>query len=239
MRRLFDDPQLPAELRQDLMRSRAAGQDYPTSVKLLQLRAALSDPARLALPEPPQLGGTLRQLARRFAHPAWKLVALVAAGGSLAWVARTAIPAPQPPQAPPAAELKAAPQPAAPVLTQPSAAAVAPAQPSEPEQPATQPEPAPVPRPAIAAAESSRREIAQLVRIRALIDREPAAAYQLALRSEREHPRGVLSEERRALAIVALAKTGDQRAAQRKAREFFARFPQSPMREVIEAALRR
>ena len=232
MRRLFDDPQLPAELRQDLMRSRAAGQDYPTAAKLLQLRAALSDPARLDLPEPPELGGTVKQLAWRISHPAWKLVVLVALGGTAAWVVRTAVPDSQATQA---RQLQAAPQADAPVPP-PQAAAPAPAQPSEPAQVVAMPEPPVVSRPNPAS--SSRREIAQLVRIRALLDQDPAAAYQLAVRSEREHPRGVLSEERRALAIIALTKTGQPQTAQRKAREFFARYPQSPMREVIEAALR-
>ena len=233
MRRLFDDPQLPAELRQDLMRSRAAGQDYPTAAKLLQLRAALSDPARLDLPEPPELGGTVKQLAWRISHPAWKLVVLVALGGTAAWVVRTALPDVQATQAP---QLRAAPQADSPVLPPPQAAAPAPVQPSEPAQVVATPEPPAVSRPNPAS--SSRREIAQLVRIRALLDQDPAAAYQLAVRSEREHPRGVLSEERRALAIIALTKTGQPQTAQRKAREFFARYPQSPMREVIEAALR-
>jgi hypothetical protein len=75
------------------------------------------------------------------------------------------------------------------------------------------------------------------VRIRALVKLDPAAAYRLALRSEREFPAGLLSEERQALAIVALAKTGANDSAQRKAREFLARHPQSPMRELILSVL--
>jgi outer membrane protein assembly factor BamD (BamD/ComL family) len=88
-------------------------------------------------------------------------------------------------------------------------------------------------------APSSRREISQLVRIRALLEEDPAAAYRLAQRSEREFPHGVLSEERRALQVLALAKSGATEAADRKAREFFARYPQSPLRELVEAALKR
>jgi hypothetical protein len=96
--------------------------------------------------------------------------------------------------------------------------------------------PAVSPRPAAA---SSRREIAQLVRIRALLEDDPAAAYRLAQRSEREFPHGVLSEERRALQVLALAKSGATEAADRNAREFLARYPQSPLRELVEAALQR
>jgi hypothetical protein len=61
----------------------------------------------------------------------------------------------------------------------------------------------------------------------------------LAERSEREFPGGLLSEERRALSIVALAKTGARESAAAKARDFFARYPQSPMRGLIEAELQR
>lgn len=86
---------------------------------------------------------------------------------------------------------------------------------------------------------SSRREIAQLVRIRALLEREPAAAYRLARRSEREFPRGILAQERQALAIVALASTGAKERAREQARAFFARYPNSPLRATVDAALQR
>ncbi|MET0385022.1 MAG: hypothetical protein ABW321_03635, partial [Polyangiales bacterium] len=86
---------------------------------------------------------------------------------------------------------------------------------------------------------SSRREIEQLVKIRALLASDPAAAYRLAKRSEQEFPRGLLSEERQALAIVALARSGDLTEAKRKEREFGARFPQSSLRQLIDAALQR
>jgi hypothetical protein len=49
----------------------------------------------------------------------------------------------------------------------------------------------------------------------------------------------VLSEERQALQVLALAKSGDMDAANQRAQAFFARYPQSPMRELLEEALRR
>jgi hypothetical protein len=61
----------------------------------------------------------------------------------------------------------------------------------------------------------------------------------LAQRSEQEFPHGVLSEERQALSVIALQKSGSTGAAERKARAFFSRYPQSPMREFVEAALGR
>jgi outer membrane protein assembly factor BamD (BamD/ComL family) len=72
-----------------------------------------------------------------------------------------------------------------------------------------------------------------------MLDRDPAGAYRLTQQSEREFPHGLLSEERQALAIVALAHTGASAAAEQKAREFFRSFPQSPLRERIQAALKR
>jgi hypothetical protein len=215
---MLEDAQLSTELRGDLLRSRSAGQDYSAAAKLLQLRAALSEPTRLS------------DLPKRLAHPGWKLAALITLGGGAALLAR---PEPTPPQpmAPESAALTmpADPEPASQPQANPvaDAASRAPALSDERLTDST-----PVPN-------SSRREIAQLLRIRALLDRDPAAAHRLAERSQREFPRGILSEERQALAIMALAKTGAQREARDTARSFFARYPQSPMRELIDAALQR
>jgi hypothetical protein len=249
MRRLFDDPEQPAALRDDLLRSRDAGRDYPTADKLDALRAALSDSARQPLGEGAPLG---RHLAWRALHPGWKLAALLALGGAGGFIAlRSLSPLPalppepmpaQPPSAEPAAQ-DTAPAPTA--VAQPSTADDSMPAPTavRPPSAADGSAPAAVAQPSAAGdnalAPSSRREIAQLVRIRALLEQDPAAAYRLAQRSEREFPSGLLREERQALAIVALAKTGARETARAKASEFFARFPQSPMRDVIEAELDR
>ena len=228
MRRLFEDPHTPSDVRDELLRSRAAGQDYDASAKLLQLRAALADPAREPLGEASKFSDTVQNFAWRFGHPGWKVAALLAVGGGLALLARPDAPAPQ---------LTAAP------IAEPAPVVVAPVEP--PPAPVAEEPAAPVPeveaavRPAPAPQQNSRREIAQLVRIRALLDRDPAAAYKLAQRSEREFPRGLLSEERLELSIIALAKSGDRGGAEKKAREFFARFPRSPMRDLVEAALKK
>ena len=55
MKRLFDDPSLPPELRADLQRSRRAGEDYDALAKLPQLRAAWSDPSGRVDDGPAQL----------------------------------------------------------------------------------------------------------------------------------------------------------------------------------------
>lgn len=62
MRRLFEDPEQPLALRDELMRLHTAGRDCPAQDKLAQLQAALS--ASSAAP-PPRL--------ETLAHPAWKL----------------------------------------------------------------------------------------------------------------------------------------------------------------------
>jgi hypothetical protein len=228
MRRLFEDPELPAGLREDLVRSRDAAHDYPAHAKLAQLQAALSDPTR----QPLERGSLWRAV-----HPGWKLAALLALGGASAFVARPAERAPQP--RPQTASTPAQPSAAAPV------APPAPPDAAEPVEPPVPPEGAAPPTPESPAAatapqsSSSRREIAQLVRIRALLAEDPLAAYRLALRSEREFPRGLLTEERQALAIVALAKSGSRDGAVTKARDFFTRYPHSTMRQLIESALGR
>lgn len=230
MKPILEDSRFPDGLREDLLRARAAGHDYPTAAKLLQLKAALTErPA--PTPEPRHaLREALKQLSGGVIHPGWKLAALIALAGGAVWLAQ--------------------PSGRAPDMTAKQGRAVSSETPAKPQLPEP---PAPAPAPAIEAASvrsepqqeaadsasPSRREIAQLVRIRALVERDPAAAVRLAERSEREFAHGLLREERQALAIVALANSGARDAAARKARHYFARYPHSPMRELIEGALRR
>jgi type IV secretory pathway VirB10-like protein len=171
------------------------------------------------------------------APAAWKVVLLVATAGAATFGAWSLQQRQQPAPARPAITVQpvAPPAPAAPVVQQAAPTPAPSAQPA-PANEVTAPAPASSAQPAM---RSSRREIAQLVRIRALLERDPAAAYRLALQSEREFPNGVLSEERQALQVLALAKSGSIDEAQRKANAFFARYPQSPLRDLIEAGLRR
>ncbi|HKU37746.1 MAG TPA: hypothetical protein VJR89_06350 [Polyangiales bacterium] len=217
MKRPPEDSALPPELQAELERSRSAGHDYDVLGKLPQLRAALD-----AAP----LMGHTHGASSTFAA-GWKLTLVSAALGGVMFGAWSVLQRPSPPP-PPAARVEQ--QPSAPAMPEPEAVAPLPAA-IEP----IRPEPAATSQPAT---RSSRREIAQLVRIRALLEQDPEAAYRLAQRSDQEFPRGVLSEERKALQVVALAKRGTPEAAQRKAREFFAAYPQSPMRDLVESALR-
>lgn len=246
MKRLFEDPTLDSELRAELLRSQRAGRDYDVDGKLSAMRQALQD-------MPPGAGeleqGTTSSLGAglsKLAPLPVKLVVLAAVGGAAVYFTwpepvRPEVRARPAPEASPVERSLTSPK------EQPRLAVSSPA-PAPAPPPKADPAPAadtdvaaaPAPAPSAAAAPpSSRREIAQLVRIRALLESDPRAAYRLAERGEREFARGVLSEERRALQVLALAKSGDLAAATARSREFFASYPQSPMRELVEAALRR
>lgn len=226
MKRLFDDPDMPAELRTDLLRSRHAGRDYDALAKLPELRSALSDASRPSVDAPTSADPSPFAWPRLHAAPwTWKIALIAAIGGGalvFAWPEPHAEPAQRPAVMPPPTAAIGLPP------LEPDEGAVA-AAPIEAEAPAPKP-----PRPVVA---SSRREIDQLERIRATLERDPAAAYRLAQRSEQEFPNGMLREERQALEVLALAKSGEADAAARRARQFFARYPQSPLRELLESAL--
>jgi hypothetical protein len=240
MKRLFDDPAFSPELRAELARSQRAGREYDVEAKLQQLREALANPQPTGT-ELLEQGGSQIQLM--FAAKVVVVAAVVAVIGYVAWpqrsvhIQRRSQPAaaarpldaraqqpPARPSAPPPTASVAAPEPKDDLaLDQPPPPSAVAATPAAPARPAER---------------SSRREIAQLVRIRALLERDPKAAYQLAQRSEQEFPKGVLSEERQALLVEALAKSGRLEAAAQKAKEFHQRYPQSPLRDRVEAALR-
>jgi hypothetical protein len=83
-----------------------------------------------------------------------------------------------------------------------------------------------------------RREIAQLARIKLLVEDDPGRAYRLAQAGHREFKGGMLRQEREALAVLALAKLGDAAQARTRAHDFLVRYPDSPLRDRIQAALR-
>jgi hypothetical protein len=235
-------PELPSELRAELQRSRRAGHDYDVLAKLPQLRAALA--AQSPADGPAEHGpasdpGRFTRVRLQLAPSVWKLVLLAATVGAVGATAFVVSRAPWRQARPAHSEQHASPTATTPPTAAPVAPAAIEAKPAATQAPASEAvaqQPAPSAQPL---ARSSRREIAQLVRIRALLEHDPTAAYRFAQQSEREFPHGVLSEERQALQVVALARSGSTEAAERRAREFFARYPQSPMRELVEASLRR
>ena len=79
-----------------------------------------------------------------------------------------------------------------------------------------------------------RREIAQLGAIKALVESHPGAAYRMAQAGHREFSRGMLREEREALAVLSLSQIGRRAEAEKRAQAFVARYPQSPLRERVQ-----
>lgn len=110
------------------------------------------------------------------------------------------------------------------------------------------PEPARVtlPPPSVpSAAAPAITAVSNLAQERSLLDRarakmtagEPSGALAVLALHERRHPRGVLSEEREAMAINALVSMGHEEEARRRGALFQARFPSSLVRRSVEAAL--
>ncbi|MDD9941604.1 MAG: hypothetical protein OXU20_11230 [Myxococcales bacterium] len=262
MKRLLDDPRTPPGLREDLLCSRLAGRRYDTGAGLPGVRTALADSQR----EP--LGADVADvelaLGVRAVPGAWKLAAIIALGGGVGVFAWSAQPSNRPATEETVREPGRPATRSEPIGSKTGRAATGQAATGQaatgPVAPATASEPAPAPdpvrpgdgrplqasRPHVPKAapptpsvqHAARREIAQLVRIRGLLASDPAAAHRLALRSAREFPDGLLVEERRALIVIALARSGRRAEAARRARAFLARYPDSPMREQVEAALR-
>ncbi len=67
----------------------------------------------------------------------------------------------------------------------------------------------------------------------------PARALALTEEHARRFPRGILGQEREAIAIEALVQLGREGPARARARSFFATYPSSPHRSRIERALAR
>lgn len=164
--------------------------------------------------------------------------------GTVAWISRA-------PEAPATRPVPATVAPAAAPVPAPAvapAAAEAPAPVEAPALPATA-EATPVPaaphaaRPhhggAVAPVDPDlalRNEIDHLARVKALLERDPKAAYQLAQAGNRTLS-SMFRQERDGLAVLALDAAGEHARARRAARLFLTRHPDSPLRERIAELL--
>jgi hypothetical protein len=81
------------------------------------------------------------------------------------------------------------------------------------------------------------REAKLVATARKQLAEDPAAALASTRRHAREFPKGALVEESHAIEIRALAKLGKTDAAQRKASEFLARFPDGPHAAAVRRAI--
>lgn len=245
--RLLDDPALAPELRDDLKRVAGAQPGYDTSAGLVTLQAAIASTAASTAAGTAAGGGAAGKAAG--AALSMKIAiatvstAVVVASATALWPKPAGTPVHAP--AKPAAHVKVEQAPQPPVEA--PVAAVEQAQPAA-EPSTTLPEPSTAAAPAVRAHDMHapaardddaelRREIAQLGRIKALIDRDPNAAARLAIEGDREFHRGMLRQERGALAIFALWNAGRHAEATRRAQAFIERYPDSPSRARIERLL--
>ena len=239
-RRLLDDPEQPLELRRDLQRTAASAASYDTARGLAALQVALGHPAPLgesaanATDALAASGSAASASGGLSVALKWALAAAISGGaiGTTTWLRTRSEPAPKPAVSAPATPApRAAPadtpaEMGSPALA-PAPAAVTGLEQREPEQPAVR----------TSGPSPSRREIAQLVRIRALLSRDPAAAHRAIAAAQREFPSGVLREEREGLDAIALFRSGQERRARASAERFIERYPQSPLRPRIERLL--
>ena len=76
-------------------------------------------------------------------------------------------------------------------------------------------------------------EMRAIAEARALLAKNPGAALAALQKLGKEHPRGYFVEERRALVIFALARTGQNDAARKQASSFLHEYPNSPFADRI------
>lgn len=245
--RLLDDALVAPELRRDLNRTASAPSAYDTVAGFAGLQAAIAGSML-----PPAVGteaasaiktasagskgaAAAQTTAGLLGSVSAKVVATVV--GTAAVVAISVASWPARPSTTVPAEARdltlVAPLPAVPG---PEPLAEPPARAAEPPT-ALATEPAATPRAPASQPNALRREIAQLGRIKAVLDRNPAQAYRLAQAGHREFSRGTLRQEREALAVLALASLHRRAEAESRARAFIARYPESPLRERLERML--
>lgn len=210
----------------------AASTDALTARVLAQLNAPPSEPT-----------------ATGFGTAKWLIGAallLALGGGAYRWLAREHAreqPSAQPVRAPEPRARVVAPIAARdePATAQPEAARASEVEPRAPRRQPIKPtrasqrtganEPSAVVNPA--------EEIALLSRARNALTSDPRAALALASQHLREHPAGVFSEEREAIAIEALWRTGDFELASSRLRAMLLAYPRSSYRERLAGLLAR
>lgn len=226
--RLLDDPEVAPEVQDGLAQLASTELPFDAIAGLASLQGAIASSTQLAAAAGTTTEGSIAAGASAGASISSGVVAagglalLTAGAGLYLWLA--------PGEPKPAPEAK----PRAPVAStaSPESEQPEPAQP-EPAAPALAPIPAPIKEePRVRALETPlEREVAQMVRAKAMAEDRPRAALALLERLEREHPQGALSEERRGLRVIALWNAGEHARAKAERASFLARHPHSPMRE--------
>jgi hypothetical protein len=216
MKRLIDDPEVVSELRAELQR-------YASEQAPLDLGRALGDLRESLQPgAAPQLSGWSSLSG------ATRLLIVAALGGGAA-LGVTTLRGGTPPSAAP----YSAPSERTEIAVAPPAPAVVAAQPAAGTSPQQAPRRASKPAPT----RSTSQEVAQLARIKAVLDSDPAAARRLIRTAQREFPAGVLVEERDGLDVIAQFALGQHERARAAAERFVARYPNSALRPKLEHLL--
>lgn len=225
MKPWLDDPEVPPEMRLDLLASRAAARRYDVEAQEPRLLAACAEEA----PLPPHLDEVARgpELLTWPSLYGWKLGATLLFGcvatGLFTWSLWPTSPGTS------------------------SHASGGPSQGEHVDSAAVHPRNAPPAEKGAQAGpsafgssqgEGARAEIEQMVRIRALLATDPRAAHTLILRSQAQFPRGVFVEERLAFLVQTFAARGQHEQARARARAFVTRYPHSAMRDSVESVLR-
>ena len=79
-------------------------------------------------------------------------------------------------------------------------------------------------------------ETRHLAALRRLAEHDPEAAITFAAEGDRRFPRGILGEEREAIAIACLARLGRTEEANRRAVRFLKSYPESPFAPSVRRA---
>ena len=128
-----------------------------------------------------------------------------------------------------APEFSHAPTPTTPIVVPAAPSVSAPSQPQEPETTAEEPSASAAPEPVKPAPTASKgpSEAELLRRAQQLVQTNPAQALALTREHQRRFPNGALSQEREVIAIEALKKLGNEKAAKEKSGEFEKSYPGS------------
>jgi outer membrane protein assembly factor BamD (BamD/ComL family) len=85
--------------------------------------------------------------------------------------------------------------------------------------------------------ESASSESARLAEARVRLRKDPSAAFAALESLRRDHPRGLLVQERELLTIEALHAMGNEQAASSRAQDFLTRYPKSPHTAAVRRVL--
>jgi hypothetical protein len=232
-KRMIDDHTQSEIVRRDLARTAAAPIDYDLSAGLVRMQASIG--AALPRAKPPSSSPPALSVQPSAMGLPLKWVLLAAGGATILGLGITTSlrrNARAPTQAETAHSIEL------PVLISSSPlVATEPPPPIPQESASTRIAPRP-PRPSPSASSEPTKntlseEIAQLETLRSLASENPAQAVTMADEGQRRFNHGIFEQEREAIAIRSLARTGRMDEAQTRARRFLDRFPKSPFAEKI------